>query len=747
MTISAQDQQSQDGILGHLRTDTSTRRLNQIEKIRANGVGDLVSLPQLVVCGDQSAGKSSVLEGLTKIPFPRQEGLCTRFPTEIILRHSETVATSIKASIRPHKSTDQRTGKALSDYQKIMNDMSELPGVIHDVSRLMKIRGYAENDSGHAFARDALRVEISGPVGLHLSVVDLPGLISVSNESQTEEDVEAVHDMVNRYLQNPRSIILAVLQASNDMANQGIIKLAREHDPQGQRTVGIITKPDLINEGSEAKIAQAAKNQDAIKLKLGFFLVKNPSPSELKEGLSMADRAKRELRFFSAPAWARQNLDMSRVGSEKMRYFLQGLLDAHIQRELPSVRDEIKKMLTTVEADLVSIGDARPTVGHIRTFLTIKSMQFYELLQAALNGDYHGADTAFFSNVAGARLRAYIENINMDFAERMRTQGERHKLVERQEAEAPPKPQAPSEPKATSLPEVPSQPKVPSQPGNSSPSSSQLADPSAQLVLTEAEMRTWIKETYRNTRGKELPGTSNPALLAELFREHSLLWRGIAEAHIQKILTIVSQWIDAALGRIMSEDGLQGHISAILREWIEDAETSAHKELEKLMEDEKRGPQTYNHYFTDNVQKSRTDIQEAAMRRHSDQLTTTHSSSKFPTTATVSQSTLNKFISATTSTVIVDMEDQACREAKIELNAYYKVAMKTFVDNVARQVIARHIIAPLPQAFCPQSVTQLSDEKLLEIGTEPADQAERRQTLISSAAGLRESLKELQRPV
>ncbi|KAH8743124.1 hypothetical protein F5883DRAFT_357059, partial [Diaporthe sp. PMI_573] len=57
-----------------------------IERVRANGVGDLVALPQLAVCGDQSTGKSSVLEAITGFPFPRQEGLCTRFPTEIILR-------------------------------------------------------------------------------------------------------------------------------------------------------------------------------------------------------------------------------------------------------------------------------------------------------------------------------------------------------------------------------------------------------------------------------------------------------------------------------------------------------------------------------------------------------------------------------------------------------------------------------------------------------------------------------------
>src|SRR6478735_10075869 len=108
MTISAPgEHESPDEAFGLLRSAKSSSRLNQIEQIRANGVGELISLPQLVVCGDQSAGKSSVLEGITGIPFPRQDGLCTRFPTEITLRHQENTPTIITAKIRPHASRTQ----------------------------------------------------------------------------------------------------------------------------------------------------------------------------------------------------------------------------------------------------------------------------------------------------------------------------------------------------------------------------------------------------------------------------------------------------------------------------------------------------------------------------------------------------------------------------------------------------------------------------------------------------------------
>lgn len=464
-----------DGKFSHLRSAKSSNRLDQIEKIRAHGVGDLVALPQLVVCGDQSAGKSSVLEGITGIPFPRQEGLCTRFPTEIILHHKESEAVTITASIRPHVSRTPEVQQTLASFRKEVADMSELPDIINQVSRLMKIRGYSDNNDAYAFAPDALRIEVTGPIGLHLSVVDLPGLISVANEEQTEEDVQAVHSMVTSYLQSSRTIILAVLQAGNDMANQPIIRLARTHDTLGQRTVGIITKPDLINEGAETKLARVAKNEDNIKLKLGFFLVKNPSPSELKKGLTMIERSRLELRFFSSSPWAEQNLDMNRVGAEKLRVFLQDLLDTHIERELPKVRDEIKNSLATREAELRAMGDARPTVDLIRSFLTSLSMRFYELLQAALEGHYHTIDAEFFSETEDSRLRANVQKLNTSFSNYMRNSRQKRKIKAGTESDK-----------------------------SNGAENHEPASEKGQLLVTNEEMMQWVKQVRRSLNCLEI---------------------------------------------------------------------------------------------------------------------------------------------------------------------------------------------------------------------------------------------------
>ncbi|KAK1638439.1 vacuolar sorting protein VPS1 [Colletotrichum phormii] len=662
-----------------LRSQRSTHRLNQIEKLRANGIGDLVDLPQLVVCGDQSAGKSSVLEGITGIPFPRQEGLCTRFPTEIILRHSNEPFKA-KATIRPHFSRPPGVAQTLSNYEREMKeDLSDLPVAIEEVSKLMGIRGFTDSPDDAAFASDALRIEISGPTGLQLSIVDLPGLISVSNEEQSQADVEAVHAMVRSYLKSTRTIILAVVQASNDFANQGIIKIAREYDPDGQRTVGIITKPDLINAGAEAKLANIAKNKDAIKLKLGFFLLKNPSPSEMKDYSRNNNRAEREMNFFSSPAWKAQNLDMSRVGIENLKVFLQELLDEHLEGELPKLKDEIRRKLDSFENDLEAIGPERRSLGDIRSFMTNLSMRYYQLAQAALDGNYHCSEAAFFEKKNGSRLRSLVHQRNGTFAAKVREQGHKRKITD-----SPPTPR--------------------SEDGSSGNS--------GQLLVTRTEMVSWIRQTYVETRGRELPGNYNHILLAELFHEHSSPWRNLAQEHVSTVLDCVSKWIQLA-------------------------RKTAFKELEQIFLDEDRHPITYNHYYTDNIQKARNKTQKSLLE---DSL------------ATIDVRRLNTgdsddrklLVNDLQPKLCVDMDQQACEEALAGLNAYYKVAMKTFVDNVCRQVIERHILAPLPEIFYPTTVSQFSDDELLRIGSEPEKEIARRQRLEASAQGLRSSLLELQ---
>ena len=416
-----------------LQSSASLKRLSLISNLRSRGVGDHINLPQLIVSGDQSTGKSSVLEGITGVPFPRQDGLCTRFATEINMEHTseQDIETEITATIIPSESRNNKSKKKLRAFLRHLSDFKELAKVIDGAGELMGLRGYGTVQSGPAFGQDVLRIKVRGNTGLNLTIVDLPGIIQVPNDEQGDSDVDTVHALVDSYIANPRTIILAVVQAGNDISNQSIVKKSKKFDEDGERTIGVITKPDLINIGAHTRISALSKNEDTTKLKLGFFMVKNPSPSEVEEKINMAERESKELAYFSSPPWKDAGLDQTRIGVGSLRTFLQELLSQHTERELPKVQTEVRTLIKSTEKALACLGEERPTTSHMRMFLSRLAMRYHTLTNAALVGDYGSSEFEFF-NVSfseSRRLRAFVHSVNTDFSNKMRLEGSTIKIV------------------------------------------------------------------------------------------------------------------------------------------------------------------------------------------------------------------------------------------------------------------------------------------------------------------------------
>lgn len=336
------------------------------------------------------------------------------------------------ATIIPYSSCDEEEKLRLASFRMGFRDFAQLPGIIESAGQSMGVRLSEDQTDAPAFAADVLRLELVGNTGLHLTIVDLPGLISVS---ENERDIQLVSDLVDSYLESPRTIMLAVVPTTSDVDTQGIIQRARHYDRDGVRTVGIITKPDLINTGTEQRMACLAKNMDRTKLNLGFFLLKNPAPAELREGLSPAARKRAEQAFFSSEPWRDLGLDPSRVGIENLRVFLQDLLDSHIERELPKVREELRELLERNRQSLAALGMERTSASQIRIYLTQISADFQTLVRAGVNRDYSGRDGSFF-DVEGKdfanRLRAVVHLENEKFANFMRDNGQTRKIVHRE---------------------------------------------------------------------------------------------------------------------------------------------------------------------------------------------------------------------------------------------------------------------------------------------------------------------------
>jgi hypothetical protein len=206
--------------------------------------------------------------------FPSKDNLCTRFATELILRRSASVGISfsiIPETTRPAAEQEKLRKFHVENSQDMTN--FDLGKVVLAAKTAM---GLKDDGLSSVFSTDVLRVELSGPAQPHLTIVDLPGLFRAGNKAQSEKDSEVVTQMVLKYMERPRSVILAVVSAKNDFALQEVTKYARQLDPDGERTLGLITKPDTLDVGSDSEQAyfELARNRD-VKFRLGWHVLRN----------------------------------------------------------------------------------------------------------------------------------------------------------------------------------------------------------------------------------------------------------------------------------------------------------------------------------------------------------------------------------------------------------------------------------------------------------------------------------------
>ncbi|TRM59894.1 Dynamin central region-domain-containing protein [Schizophyllum amplum] len=306
-----------------------------------------IDLPQICVLGSQSSGKSSVLENIVGRDFlPRGTGIVTRRP--LVLQLINRPAGSNQAN-----GVDASTDKAANADE--WGEFLHLPG--QKFYDFHKIRDEIVRDTEAKTGRNAgispqpINLRIFSPNVVTLTLVDLPGLTKVPVGDQPKDIERQIRDMVLKYISRPSCIILAVTSANTDLANSDGLKMAREVDPEGLRTIGVLTKIDLMDKGTDVRDILAGR---IIPLRLGYIPVVNRGQRDIETSKSITAALDQEREFFANhPAYAGKE---AYCGTPYLARKLNGLLMHHIRATLPDIKARISQQQTKYNAELQSLG-------------------------------------------------------------------------------------------------------------------------------------------------------------------------------------------------------------------------------------------------------------------------------------------------------------------------------------------------------------------------------------------------------
>ncbi|KAF7715730.1 Vacuolar protein sorting-associated protein [Penicillium ucsense] len=314
------------------------------------GVHNPIDLPQIVVVGSQSSGKSSVLENIVGRDFlPRGSGIVTRRPLILQL---------INKTPAPQANGDNKI--ETTDAESNVDEYGEflhIPGQkFYDFN---KIREEIVRETETKVGRNAgispapINLRIYSPNVLTLTLVDLPGLTKVPVGDQPKDIERQIRDMVLKYISKPNAIILAVTSANQDLANSDGLKLAREVDPEGQRTIGVLSKVDLMDEGTDVVDILAGR---IIPLRLGYVPVVNRGQRDIENKRPIAYALENEKNFFENHKAYRNKA--SYCGTPYLARKLNLILMMHIKQTLPDIKARISSSLQKYTAELSQLGDS-----------------------------------------------------------------------------------------------------------------------------------------------------------------------------------------------------------------------------------------------------------------------------------------------------------------------------------------------------------------------------------------------------
>nr|XP_014030089.1 unnamed protein product [Salmo salar] len=340
--------------------------IDLVDNMRSIGIDKELPLPTIAVVGDQSSGKSSVLETLSGVALPRGTGIVTRCPLLLQLCNDRTVK-----------------WEAVISYGEKVFDFDEPSEVVNHVEQ-------AQNElagEGLGICEHLITLKITSSMVCDLSLIDLPGIARVAVKGQPDDIGAQIKNLILKFIKNKRTIILVVVPCNVDIATTEALKMAQEVDPEGTRTQAILTKPDLIDPGAEKNVLEIVHNK-VVFLNMGYVIVKCRGQKNIDENMSITDAIEEELEFFQNHEHFRSLLREEKASTKCLATKLSNALVKHIKKSLPQMSATIKERLVEVKHLLSQIEDRPPLEPEEkRKYLIQVITDFNDQITQLSNGD------------------------------------------------------------------------------------------------------------------------------------------------------------------------------------------------------------------------------------------------------------------------------------------------------------------------------------------------------------------------
>ncbi|NWH94577.1 MX protein, partial [Aegithalos caudatus] len=330
--------------------------IDVIDGLRALGIEKDLSLPAIAVIGDQSSGKSSVLEALSGVALPRGNGIVTRCPLELKLKRLPE-------------------GQAWQGKISYQNFTLELQNASEVDKAIRQAQDIVAGPRG-AISGELISLEVRSPDVPDLTLIDLPGIARVAVGDQPKDIGDQIKTLLKNTIGCKETVNLVVVPCNVDIATTEALKMAQEVDPTGERTIGILTKPDLVDRGTEEAVVKILQNR-VIPLKKGYMVVKCRGQQDIHNNLTLAAAIQQERQFFENHKHFRAIMEEGKATIPHLAKKLTNELVKHIIKTMPALERQIRDTLHKTLEDLQKYNRGTAQTDSEKLFLLTDLIKFF----------------------------------------------------------------------------------------------------------------------------------------------------------------------------------------------------------------------------------------------------------------------------------------------------------------------------------------------------------------------------------